>query len=101
MDVHSVGQSADYQRIRTERLQVLHELLAEVFSVGSNLARSHHTDDVLTVQGRSTPVVKQRGGIRAFTQAGRVGLVIKAYALYVSCLSKGQFLLGPLQVHIH
>ena len=101
MDIHSISQPADYQRIRTELLQFFHKLLAEVLAVSCNLTCSHHADDMLTIQGRRASVIQQCRCIRAFTQAGRVGLVIVTDTLDMSCLCKGQFLLGSLQVCIH
>ena len=57
MDVYAVGQSAYYEGVGTDLLQVADECAAEVFSVGGDLPCAYHADNVLCVEVGGAAVV--------------------------------------------
>ena len=97
VDIHSVCQSAYDQSVWAQLAQVAYEIAAQVLAVFRNVACTHYAYHLQAVQVGLSQIVEQDGGIRAFAQPGRVGIIVYAQALDVAFLCKFKFFLSPWQ----
>ena len=78
MDVNTVSQSTDDERIGHELVEVAYKGADDVFAVARAVARTYDVDDVALVEVSVAFVEKHQGCVRSLLEALRIVGIVEA-----------------------